>query len=235
MCARLLAAACLKHCLNCCLCISAAIRLWFLGIFHAFCAAVPCGVHLRPAFNPIVEKPPEQIYSIDFYAQMTNNSCHTFACSKPEEKKNKTKSCDWKLDCCGWCNMRLTGSLSVSLSENRHVLISLFLSFITQVFSTFYFLFHSLPDNTLTAPLSLLHRPLSPPPPLSSLSAPSKGLSVSELAKAWILPVCSLSLLSEHDKELHCQLVRLINILYGTQPDVFRKESTSHHAVAHWF
>lgn len=163
--AWLLAAACLKHCLNCCLCISAAIRLWFLGIFHAFCAAVPCGVHLRPAFNPVVEKPPEQIYSIDFYAWMTNNSCHTFAYWKPPEKKNKTKSRDWKLDCCGWWNMKLTGSLSVSLSENRHVLISPFLSFITQVFSTFYFLFHSLPDNTLTALLSLLH----PPSPLRFL------------------------------------------------------------------
>lgn len=88
--AWLLAAACLKHCLNCCLCISAAIRLWFLGIFHVFCAAVPCGVHLRPAFNPIVEKPPEQIFSIDFYARMTNNSCHTFAYSKPQKNK-KTK------------------------------------------------------------------------------------------------------------------------------------------------
>lgn len=145
----------------------------FWGIFHAFCAAVPCGVHLRPAFNPIVEKPPEQIFSIDFYARMTNNSCHTFAYSKPQEKKNKTTSRDWKLDCCGWWNVKLTGSLSVSLSENRHALISPFLSFITQVFSTFYFLFHSLPDNTLTAPLCLLHPP--PALPLLPYLHPPKG------------------------------------------------------------
>lgn len=85
--AWLLAAACLKHCLNCCSCISAAIWLWFLGIFHAFCAAVLCGVHLRPAFNPIVEKPPEQIYSIDFYARMTNNSCQTFAYWKKKQNE----------------------------------------------------------------------------------------------------------------------------------------------------
>lgn len=109
--------------------------------------AVLCGVHLRSAFDPIVGELPEQIFSIDFCAWMPNFPCHTFAYSQPRGKKMETR--DWRLNCCVWRNMKLTGSLLVSLSENRHVLFPPFLA-LSPEFSlhfTFYPLFHSLPDN----------------------------------------------------------------------------------------
>lgn len=103
--------------------------------------AVLCGVHLRSAF---VGELPEQIFSIDFCAWLFSSYiCILAAAGK------KMESRDWKLDCCGWRNRKLTGSLSVSLSENRHVLVSPFLA-LSPEFSlhfTFYLLFHPLPDN----------------------------------------------------------------------------------------
>lgn len=67
------------------------------------------------------------------------------------------------------------------------------------------------------------------------LSARLKGSCVSSPAEARLPLVCASPLLSEHDKELHRQLVSLINILYGTHLGGLRRDSSSNQAVDQWF
>ena len=187
----------------------------------------PSKVCIRPNWSL-----PEQIFSIDFCAWMPNFPfIHLHTRSRGEKNGNL-----WLKARLLWLTEHITDRIPLGVTILKQTCTRLAIpGFITRVFSTFYFL--SLPDNRH----SLHPSPCFPPFLISSslLSAPLKGLSVRlpvcKLAKAWILLLCSLPLLSGQDKGLHCQLVRLINILYGTRPDVFRRESTSHHAVGHWF
>lgn len=143
--------------------------------------------------------------------------------------------------------------LSEKLIENPHRALSLhlFFTFFPTDCSTLFLCLCSILSSFLYSTLKKLHyftrlllpsvffspRLISSPCLISFpfLSASLKGLSVSKLAEAKLPLVCAWPLLSEHDKGPQCQLVSLINILYGPSLGVFGGESASHQALDNWF